>query len=211
MRCPLCKTMESNALFYSDRHREYHRCSICDLTFVPPLQLPAREVEKAEYDKHQNSPDDQGYRNFLSRLFIPLQTRIHANSSGLDFGSGPGPTLSVMFEEAGHEMSLFDPFYAPNTRKLTRKYDFITASEVVEHLHDPAKDLELLWALLRTGGWLGIMTKLALDKAAFSEWHYKNDPTHVCFFSGKTMEWLAEKWQVKRVLIGNDVILYRKV
>jgi len=197
-------------LFHRDKRREYYRCSICWLCFVPPSQLPSEEFEKTEYDKHQNSPDDPGYRNFLSRLFIPLQTRLTPHSHGLDFGSGPGPTLSVMFEEVGQEMSLYDPFYAPDTAKLTRQYDFITASEVVEHLHDPAGDLELVWSLLKPGGWLGIMTKLALDKTAFSKWHYKNDPTHVCFFSKKTMEWLAKKWQARLFLIGNDVILFQK-
>jgi len=52
----------------------------------------------------KNSPDDPRYRAFLSRLFIPLNERIAPESCGLDFGSGPGPTLSVMFEEQGHTM-----------------------------------------------------------------------------------------------------------
>ena len=210
MPCPLCKTKESRALFYQDNQRDYHRCSVCCLIFVPPSQLPSKEFEKGEYDKHQNSPDDPGYRKFLSRLFAPVQAKINPHSHGLDFGSGPGPTLSVMFEEAGHKMSLFDPFYAPDNRVLTTQYDFLTASEVVEHLHDPARDLTLLWSLLKTGGYLGVMTKLALDKEAFSKWHYKNDLTHVCFFSKKTMEWLAETWKAELFFIGNDVILFQK-
>jgi len=177
---------------------------------VPPLQLLSPEAERAEYDKHQNSPNDAGYRKFLSRLFIPLNTRLSPGSHGLDFGSGPGPTLSLMFEEAGHRMSLFDPFYAPKKNTLNRQYDFITASEVVEHLHDPKTELALLWAILKPGGWLGIMTKLVLDRASFSNWHYKNDPTHVCFYSIKTMEWLAGQWQVKLLPIGKDVLLFQK-
>jgi hypothetical protein len=211
MQCPLCESVGCSTLFHSDKNRKYHRCSICDLIFVPPSQLLSWEAEKAEYDKHQNSPDDLGYRNFLSRLFLPIQERIDSGSHGLDFGSGPGPALSVMFEEEGHRVRLFDPFYAPDTEPLTGKYDFITASEVVEHLHNPAEEFELLWSLLKSGGWLGIMTKLALDKTAFAKWHYKNDPTHVRFFSKKTMEWLGEKWQAKPVQIGSDVILFQKL
>jgi len=180
------------------------------MTYVPPSQHLSPESEKAEYDKHQNSPDDAGYRKFLSRLFIPLQERLSPGSHGLDFGSGPGPTLSLMFEEAGHQVGLFDPFYAPDTQTLQGHYDFITASEVLEHLHDPAAELALLWSLLRPGAWLGIMTKLALDQSAFSRWHYKNDPTHVCFFSLQTMEWLAEKWQTEVQTIGKDVFLFQK-
>ena len=208
--CPLCVVAGGSAHFYSDRHRQYYRCPQCNLVHVPPFFFLSRKEERAEYDKHQNSPDDTGYRTFLSRLFVPLKSKLKPASHGLDFGCGSGPTLSVMFEEAGHRMSLFDPFYAPNKDALSGQYDFITATEVVEHLHDPAADLARLWTLLKPGGWLGIMTKLALDRAAFSRWHYKNDPTHVCFFSRATMDWLANQWQAELWQIGKDVLLFKK-
>jgi len=177
---------------------------------VPPSQFLSPEAERAEYDKHRNSPDDAGYRQFLSRLFTPLNARLSPASHGLDFGSGPGPTLSVMFEESGHRMSLFDPFFAPDKQTLTVQYDFITASEVFEHLHDPATEIARLWSILKPGGWLGIMTKLALDRAAFSRWHYKSDPTHVCFFSEETMAWMAVQWQAELQQFGKDVLLFHK-
>ena len=115
-----------------------------------------------------------------------------------------------MFEEADHHVKLYDPFYARDDEVLKQDYDFITASEVVEHLHDPATELERLWSMLKPGGWLGIMTKLALDKEAFAKWHYKNDLTHVCFFSRETMEWLARRWGAEYVQVGADVCLFRK-
>ena len=118
--------------------------------------------------------------------------------------------LARMFEEAGHTMSLYDPLYVPDQAALRHQYDFITASEVVEHLHQPAVELERLWSTLKPGGWLGIMTKLALDREAFSKWHYKNDLTHVCFFSEETMEWLADQWGTSYELIGRDVVLFQK-
>ena len=208
--CPLCANTEGCNHFHSDRYRDYYKCSHCDLVHVPSSQHLSTEAERAEYDKHQNSPDDIDYRKFLSRLFTPLVSRLEPASYGLDFGSGPGPTLSLMFEEAGHQMNLFDPFYAPEKQVFTSQYDFITASEVVEHINDPATELALLWSILKPGGWLGIMTKLALDQDAFSRWHYKNDLTHICFFSSKTMEWLAKQWQAKLVKIGKDVLLFQK-
>jgi 2-polyprenyl-3-methyl-5-hydroxy-6-metoxy-1,4-benzoquinol methylase len=93
--------------------------------------------EKACYDRHDNRPDDSRYRHFLNRLFSPLSRRLAANSKGLDFGCGPGPTLSVMFEEAGHQVALYDPFYAPDRSALSGPYDFITLSEVAEHMAAP--------------------------------------------------------------------------
>ncbi len=139
-----------------------------------------------------------------------MRKQLVPESRGLDFGCGPGPTLSRMFEEAGFPMSLHDPFYANKPSTLEKEYDFITASEVVEHLHNPRKELERLWQCLRPGGLLGIMTKLVFDRQAFQHWHYKNDHTHVHFFSRSTFEWLAEQWQAALTFAGKDVILLGK-
>ena len=209
--CPICKTPDGSE-FYQDRHRDYFRCQTCNLVFVPSAQFLSAEDEKARYDLHQNSPDDQDYRRFLSRIFIPIQELLAPGSRGMDFGSGPGPTLSKMFEEVGHSMTIYDHFYARDPSVLEKQYDFITATEVVEHLHNPKKELDRLWACLKPGGWgwLGIMTKLALDSDAFARWHYKNDPTHVCFFSRSTFEWLAAQWQAELTFADKDVILFCK-
>ena len=169
--------------------------------------------EKSEYDLHQNSPADQGYRRFLSRLFEPVNQIVleefEKPAEGLDFGSGPGPTLSVMLEEAGHSMQIYDPFYAPDESVLNRRYDFVTATEVVEHFRQPAQDLHRLWSLVKPGGVLGIMTKLALDRDAFFGWHYKDDPTHIAFYSRETFEYLSGFWSAGLEIIGNDVIVMR--
>lgn len=178
--------------------------------FVPSIFYISRKEEKAEYDLHQNLPDDPGYRQFLSRLFLPLQERLAPGSQGLDFGSGPGPTLSVMLTDAGHDVTLYDLFYADQPAVLARRYDFITASEVIEHLHHPGPQLDLLYRLLRPGGLLGIMTKLVIDRTKFAGWHYKNDLTHVCFFSHATFVWLAARWNARLDIVAQDAIIIRK-
>ena len=93
---------------------------------------------------------------------------------------------------------------------LQPAYDFVCSTEVVEHLHHPGAQLELLWSLLGAGGWLGIMTKLVRDVDAFSRWHYKNDPTHVCFFSIETWQWWARQMDAQLEIRGADVILLQK-
>ena len=207
--CPLCRT-ENVSEYSQDKRRKYYQCSVCSLVFVPSRQFLSAADEKKRYDLHQNSPENQNYCRFLSRLFIPLQKNLTPGSHGLDFGSGPEPTLSRMFEEAGHTMTLFDYFYEPDPAVLELQYDFITATEVVEHLHDPKKDLGRLWTCLKQGGWLGIMTNLAVHQNTFPQWYYKNDPTHVCFFSRATFVWLAFQWEANAVFADNDVVLFRK-
>jgi len=206
MHCPLCdgRTIEP---FYEDKRRPYLRCCRCALVFVPPAYYLDRSAERAEYDLHCNALNDPGYRAFLSRLALPLTARLAPGSCGLDFGCGPGPALAAMLREAGHEVSVYDSFYQPERSVLNRQYDFICATEVVEHLHQPGTELSRLWSLLNPGGVLGIMTKLVLGPEAFAGWHYKNDPTHVCFFSEQTWHWWAREHGAGLELIGADVML----
>jgi SAM-dependent methyltransferase len=193
-------------LFWQDQRRDYYRCRRCCLVFVPPRQYLSPADELAQYQLHRNDPGDSGYRRFLGRLYEPLQARLAPHSRGLDFGCGPGPTLS----QTGHHVQLYDCFFAPDRSVLAGSYDFITATEVVEHLHCPGEELNRLWALLRPGGHFGVMTKLVLDREAFSRWHYKNDPTHVSFFSRPTFDWLAGEWGADIEFAGQDVIIFTK-
>ena len=207
--CPLCAATDISP-YHSDKTRDYVRCGTCDLVFVPRAQHLSHEAEKAEYDLHNNQVDDPGYRKFLSRMFEPMCERISAGSIGLEFGCGPGPALASMFSEAGHDMSVFDLYYAPNAAVFEQAYDFITATEVVEHLAKPRRELDLLWTVLKPGGWLGLMTKRVSTLEAFKDWHYITDPTHICFFSDATFAWLAERWGANLVVIGKDVVLIEK-
>lgn len=207
--CPLCEAA-TESLFHRDGRRSYYRCGHCALVFVPPAERLSLLAERAEYDKHENAVDDPGYRRFLSRLSEPLLDLLPPGSAGLDFGCGPGPALAAILSEAGHEVTLYDSYYQPEARVLLSSYDFIVATEVVEHLHRPGEELTRLWSLLRPGGWLGVMTKLVIDREAFSRWHYKNDQTHVVFFSRATWEWWARQQGAKLRFVGNDVMLLAK-
>ncbi|WNO10901.1 class I SAM-dependent methyltransferase [Teredinibacter sp. KSP-S5-2] len=214
--CPLCRGLEL-VDFHQDKKRCYRQCVRCHLVFVPSEYHLNLDAEKGEYDKHQNSPDDNGYRVFLGRLFHPLNQLLRSNSIGLDFGCGPGPTLSVMFEERGHRVTLYDKFYYPDNSALTTtQYDFITATEVVEHLAQPWETFRLLWSILDSGGHLGLMTKLVESPERFSQWHYKNDPTHISFYSWETLLWLMEALQrqfsarVSLQRVANDAFIFSK-
>ena len=207
--CPLCKSKQVSD-YCRDRQRKYQQCDNCQLVFVGSEQHLSAQEEKACYDLHQNDSADQGYRRFLSRLHHPLAERLPVAANGLDFGCGPGPVLAHMFVEGGCTMSVYDPYYAPDDRVLQREYDFITATEVIEHLASPADELQRLWGQLKPGGWLGLMTKLVIDREAFQGWHYKNDLTHISFFSRYTFQWLGKQWRATAEFIGNDVILFNK-
>ncbi len=207
-RCPLCSNTAE--FFFRDKRRDYHACNCCGAVHVPARYHLTDGEEKAEYDKHQNHFHDEGYRGFLSRMADPISSSVLAGSDGLEFGCGPGPALAKMFEQLGYKMTLYDKFYARNPEALLRKYDFITATEVVEHLRDPNDVMTLLWSLLKPGGTLGVMTKRVTTVEAFSRWHYKNDQTHIVFFHARTFQWLAKMWGASLSYYGDDVVVLKK-
>ncbi len=206
--CPLCSSEVHP--YATDPRRSYLHCSACDLISADPASFLDKQAEKVYYDLHENSPDDAGYRRFLGRLATPLLARLSPGMEGLDHGCGPGPTLSVMMQEAGMVMTIHDPLYFPNPGALERSYDFVTCSEVVEHFRRPDQDWALLVSMLRPGGWLAIMTKLVLSRERFQTWHYKDDPTHLGFYSPATFAWLGLRFGLSVERIDRDVLFLGK-
>ena len=181
--------------------------------FVPQQFHLTPEKEKAEYDKHENSLNDQGYLTFLSRMYLPMHQRIPSNSKGIDVGCGPAPALANAMVKLGHNIQTYDLYYQPDKSVLTKQYDFVTCTEVIEHIANPRPFLHQLFSLIESKGYLGFMTKLVIDKDRFIHWHYKNDPTHICFYSQQTFEFIADKYQsdakdLTLEFIGNDVIMF---
>ncbi len=207
--CPLCSN-PSVGPFHQDATRDYLHCPMCGLVFAHPDSYLTRQEEFKRYELHINDPEDGRYRLFLSKLFKPVAKQLAQNANGLDFGSGPGPLLKLMFEEEGHSMSTYDAFYAPDTQVFERDYDFIVSSETVEHLHQPFRDLERLWSCLKPGGVLGIMTGIRYEDIDFKSWYYIRDLTHVAFFSPQSFEWLARQWGAKLEFVGETVVIFYK-
>lgn len=208
--CHLCQHQQTH-VYYRDRQRAYLRCPNCGLVFVVRMDLLSPEEEKARYDLHQNSPDDVGFRQFLSDFMNPMIERIGPPPlDGLDFGSGQSPVLAMMLEEQGYRMSLYDVYYAPQTDVLAREYDFVTCTETIEHFVEPLKEWSLLISLVKPGGWLGIMTQMVQGSQRFSDMHYITDRTHVSFFSRETFQFLAERDGLYIEFEGDNLIFFRR-
>ena len=206
--CPVCSS--AAAPFAVVDGRAYHRCDTCGARFLDPAQHPGRAAEHAHYLLHENDPDDPRYRRFLSKLADPLLARLAPCSTGLDYGCGPGPALAAMLREAGHAVSLYDPFFAPDPAALMARYDFVTCTETAEHFHRPAAEFARLRALLRPGGWLAVMTCFQTDDARFAGWHYRKDPTHVAFYREETFRYLGARWGWRVEIPAKDVALMQR-
>jgi len=217
---PVCSLCQAQSDFYfRDRVRDYRQCRQCRLVFVPKVFHLSSRQEKEEYDKHDNAHGDKGYQRFLGRMHEPviaalegaeLVAGVDKELLGLDFGCGRADVLAQLFRDSGCSMEVYDLFYHPDRKVLDRNYSFITATEVIEHLAEPLKELSCLWSLLKPGGVLGLMTKRVSNVSDFSTWHYKNDPTHISFFSDETFQWLAACWGARLQVTGPDTVIFVK-
>ncbi len=208
--CPLCTAAADSIPPVWDR--TLFDCPVCRLVFVDPAGHLGPEDERARYATHNNDPEDQGYRDFLDRLGLPLIERLPPGAEGLDFGAGPGPVLAQMLTERGFPTTPWDPYFAPNPALLSRQWEFIACTEVVEHLHDPAATFALLGRLLVPGGVLGVMTTILTDEVELDSWWYLRDPTHVVFYRPATLEWIAQRhsWTLECLEDSANVSFFRK-
>ena len=211
--CRLCRQQARDFMVVDGRG--YLACDHCGLRMMHHDDLPTPLDEKTHYDQHDNRVDDIGYQQFLSRLADPLMAILPPSSSLLDFGSGPssetGPALAEMMRHAGHQVALYDPFYAPQTSVLSKEYDAVMATEVVEHFHHPHDGFKEMLASVRPGGWLAIMTSLQDDDAAFAGWYYRRDPTHVAFYREETLAFIAKEFDLKIDRISRNVTIFQKL
>ncbi|UOF02598.1 class I SAM-dependent methyltransferase [Bdellovibrio reynosensis] len=203
MNCLLCQA-SNPAPFKVDKNpqRSYFHCAVCDLIFMNPAERLGPQDEKRRYDQHQNE-GSSGYQAFLEPLVKYIDD--HFKTSGhvanslttLDFGCGPTAFLSQLLSYRGYRTSHYDLYYFPDQSALRSTYNFVTSTEVWEHLFNPKQEIEKILRLVKPGGLVGVMTSAHRGEATFHDWHYRRDPSHVVFYSEKSMNWIASTYKLK--------------
>lgn len=209
MKCTLCENSILHAIAPEKDKRRYFYCSNCSLIFTNKLFLPAIKEELDLYLLHNNSIEEPGYVNFLNRVIEPALPFFTPGMVGLDYGCGPGPTLSEIVAQSGFRCFNYDPIFDFSHPFL--KYDFIFSTECFEHFHHPGIEIQVIYDLLKPGGYLCIMTERWESLEIFENWYYKIDPTHVSFFHKKTFDYIKEKYGFKELYSDhNRVIILQK-
>lgn len=190
--CPLCTSPGPHTHIIGPKARDYLLCANCRLIFLARELLPDRATEEARYKAHQNGPQDEGYVRFLNQAITPALPWLNNSMHGLDYGCGPSPTLSGLLKAHGLHCDNYNPYFFPDLPG--NQFDYIFATEVVEHFHIPGRELQRISALLRQGGILTIMTEPWVSLENFAEWHYAKDITHVCFYHASTIEFVCAQY-----------------
>ena len=208
--CPLCYREETKHLVHQTRKgRRYWLCPDCRLIFVDPTARPDRQREHDIYRQHSNSPAHSGYVALLQRIIEPALPFLNPSMHGLDYGCGPGPTLSVLLKEAGLRCAIYDPMFFPEWP--SGPFDFIFATECFEHFHTPAREIKRLNSLLNPGGYLFVMTDLWHESLELRTWNYLTDPTHVSFFHLDTFTHICHEYGFKLMNCdGKRIVMLQK-
>lgn len=184
------------------------QCTGCRAIFLSPEYYLSPQAEKYRYILHNNDVDDPGYIHFASPIINQIKSDFDNDSKGLDFGCGTGPVITSELEKSGFNLTLYDPYFQPNNKVLKNTYDFIICCEVMEHFQNPLQEFKLLRSLLKDRGKLYCKTGVWNKKIDFQGWHYKNDLTHVIFYSKETLEWLKTSLNFSALNICDDLIVF---
>ena len=133
---------------------------------------------------------------------------VREGALGLDYGCGPSTALGILMTQSGRPTVSYDPVFHPDASALDERYDFVTCSEVLEHVHQPLALLQTLERLLAKGGTIGIMTRWYDGQMPFETWSYRRDPTHVCFYRERTMQWIAAHFDWQLTIPATDIAIY---
>lgn len=210
----ICKLCQHKVEWYCDFFKvpkSFYRCTYCRAIYRDFKTFVNTEIEEKRYRTHNNDVFDERYQKFVSPITDTVSQDFPKTAKGLDYGCGTGPVATFILEKKGYDIKLYDPFFYPDTSFVNNQYDFIICCEVMEHFFNPQAEFQKLRGLLKPDGKLYCKTKMITDDFSvenFKKWHYKNDPTHVFFYSPKTLEVIQELFGFTTVTFDEKLIIF---
>ena len=208
-KCPICRSSPVLEFLEEDK-RKYFLCKNCEFIFVPKQFWVSKKEEKSRYEQHKNDSKDRGYISFLSQITEPIKRFLEEGSRGIDYGCGPNPVLSQILTKEKFNMTQYDPFFFP--KFPNQKFDFLVSTETFEHFQNPLKEIENISSVVHSKGVIGIMTAFWEKDVFIKNWHYRRDKTHVCFYTFRTFEYIADIFQFEILYTDKKrIVIFKKI
>lgn len=203
IRCPLCqkeaekasfKTEISYCRFGGGRLERFH-CSNCGAIFGPLKMLSMTQQElAAEYTRHYalfSEGDSSFFEHAAFHQIDRGKDKIYLNWGGGCWS----PTLNQLRAE-GYTVYNYEPFSCHNKDSFlisdpehlkTMRFDGIFSNNLLEHLPDPVGEILFMKTLLKN------RDSLMLHSTPCFEYAYEYTRFHLIFFTGRALEYLANK------------------
>jgi hypothetical protein len=204
--CPLCKG--GKHVYYRHGKRIYYQCEKCDSIFLDENYRLTPDREKKRYLEHNNDVNDNRYQNFVEPITSAILNKFKSHHTGLDYGAGTGPVITKILKDYSYNIKTYDPYFHNYPEYLKKKYDYIACCEVIEHFYNPYSEFKKLKNMVKKTGALYCQTNLYNKSINFKNWYYKNDPTHVFFYTEKSIFWIKENFAFHDVTIDSRLIIF---
>jgi cyclopropane fatty-acyl-phospholipid synthase-like methyltransferase len=170
------------------------------IIFCEPLKQDQMVGGKCEQVRNEM----QNYLR-LDRVF-----RLKDNANVLDFGCGNGLLIKDL-KDAGIKCTGYDKFN-PKFKKLPKKetFDIVIMVEVIEHLNEPFKELDMIYQSLVKGGVVMIETSFS-DWLTLEDSYIEPSVGHSTIFSHRGLtELMASKGFTEGGHFDRNVRIYKK-
>ncbi|MEN0079097.1 MAG: class I SAM-dependent methyltransferase [Pseudomonadota bacterium] len=121
----------------------------------------------------------------------------------LDFGGGEGK-LAELLCAGGHSAASYDPYYGADAYPQ-KKFDIVTAFEVVEHVPDQEWLFAELRALAKPGGLIVFSTLLRPDSFLPDWWYASPRNGHASFHSSESLRRLLARAGLHLVSLSREL------
>jgi len=213
--CPLCNS-QNTLLAFEKRDICYFSCTQCQFVFSATAANANLENKIADFEPSylqyfdEKKSDKKNHAKMLA--WINKQSTVK-NKTWLDIGCGSGKLVNYLNQNGisavGIEpsISLYNHFLAGNSSFFCgtvnefikihpeKKFDVITAFDVLEHINDPVHFMKNLSVLMHSASYLFMSMPDAGSlhrKLAGKRWHYFNK-YHFSYFSKSTLKLAAGK------------------
>jgi 2-polyprenyl-3-methyl-5-hydroxy-6-metoxy-1,4-benzoquinol methylase len=213
--CKICRN-ETKKIFsktvLQKYNADYFKCSVCGF-----VQTSEPVWIKEAYHSAITALDiGLISRNLYLKTSISkmIDVLFPESSLMLDYGGGYGMFVRMM-RDSGYNFYRQD-IYCENLFAVNfdiedipnRKFDLLTSFEVFEHLVDPMKEIEKMFAYSDT---LIFSTNLYPESISdFEKWWYVSPLTgqHIAFYNRQTLEYIAQKFNKQMYTNGNNLHLF---
>ena len=200
LKCETCGLIRPNPLPYSDKNK---------------LEIYDEEANIKFYDKEKKEIDrtTKEYNYYFKHFkpYIEFVRKYQIKGKSLDIGCGAGHLLEMLskkgFNAEGMEITKklveslkprFKIYHCEITDKKmgARKYDLITANQVLEHVENPEEFVASLNKILKEGGYAILAVPYIsgiVPQILRSKWYGLGYGQHLNFFSKESLRILFER------------------